>query len=280
PTLPAPDQRESRAVQPHPARRMGLRAPLLQRDRPPQSPTPMATHLQSPPTPHRTRRQTTHHPRHQRPWAGHLVGDHLVLNGCPGVNGRAVRRVPAPRAARRGRSARQIGRTCRPPGRGEDHLPRDRDLARTIGGAHGRNGQILSQRREGMPDGVIECRNVAGEGVPADTLRCGLRRPADDPRRTAMTDPEQVTYRTVGVDYDLLDAGKREALAAALSTSAFARERGAVAEDASRGESAFVMRWQGQQLALVLECLGTKSTLASLYQQETGVDRFEWIGVD
>src|SRR5690606_39475934 len=105
---------------------------------------------------------------------------------------------------------------CRPPGRGEDHLPRDRDLARTIGGAHGRNGQILSQRREGMPDGVMECRNVAGEGVPADTLRCGLRRPADDPRRTAMTDPEQVTYRTVGVDYDLLDAGKREALAAAL----------------------------------------------------------------
>lgn len=95
-----------------------------------------------------------------------------------------------------------------------------------------------------------------------------------------MTDHEQVTYRAAGVDYDLLDAGKREALVAALGTSAFALGRGAVAEDASRGESAFLLRWQGQQLALVMECLGTKSTLAGLYQQETGVDRFEWIGVD
>jgi hypothetical protein len=33
PPLPAPDQRQSRTLQPHPARRMGLRPPLHQSSR-------------------------------------------------------------------------------------------------------------------------------------------------------------------------------------------------------------------------------------------------------
>lgn len=88
------------------------------------------------------------------------------------------------------------------------------------------------------------------------------------------------TYRASGVDYDVLDAGKREAIAAALATSSFAATRGASAVDATRGEPAFVFRVAGTQLALVLECLGTKSSLARQYQEESGVDRFDWVGFD
>lgn len=93
-----------------------------------------------------------------------------------------------------------------------------------------------------------------------------------------MTDP--VTYDSVGVDYDVLDAGKRDALAQALATSSLAMARGAAAVDASRGEPAFVLRLGEVNLALVLECLGTKSVLAREYQELTGTDRFDHIGID
>jgi phosphoribosylformylglycinamidine cyclo-ligase len=95
-----------------------------------------------------------------------------------------------------------------------------------------------------------------------------------------MDGDDPITYRTAGVDYDLLDTGKREAIAAALATSGFAEPRGATAVDASRGEPAFVARFHGVQLALVLECLGTKSMLARQFQEEVGIDRFEWTGID
>jgi phosphoribosylformylglycinamidine cyclo-ligase len=89
-----------------------------------------------------------------------------------------------------------------------------------------------------------------------------------------------VSYSAAGVDYDLLDAGKRHAIAQALLTSSFAVPRGARAVDASRGEPAFVFTLGGLNLAMVLECLGTKSTIARQYQELTGVNRFDWIGVD
>jgi phosphoribosylformylglycinamidine cyclo-ligase len=95
-----------------------------------------------------------------------------------------------------------------------------------------------------------------------------------------MTEHNSTTYRSVGVDYDLLDAGKRQAILAALGTSALAAARGAQALDASRGEPAFVMSAGGQRLALVIECLGTKSILAREYEAATGVNRFDWIGYD
>jgi hypothetical protein len=56
---------------------MGLRQALHQRKRPPQSPTHLATHLQSPPPPHRNRR-TTRQPRTQPLWAEQLVLEHFV----------------------------------------------------------------------------------------------------------------------------------------------------------------------------------------------------------
>jgi phosphoribosylformylglycinamidine cyclo-ligase len=91
---------------------------------------------------------------------------------------------------------------------------------------------------------------------------------------------EKISYGSVGVDYDLLDAGKRHSIAEALLTSGLATERGAHAVDESRGEPAFLIRLGEVHLALVLECLGTKSVIARQYQELTGINRFDWVGID
>ena len=65
PALPAADQRQSRTLQPHPARRMGLRPALPLRTRTTRSLPRLAPHLQPPPRPHRTERPTTRQPRPQ-----------------------------------------------------------------------------------------------------------------------------------------------------------------------------------------------------------------------
>jgi phosphoribosylformylglycinamidine cyclo-ligase len=95
----------------------------------------------------------------------------------------------------------------------------------------------------------------------------------------AMAEPKG-SYESAGVDYELLDAGKRHALAQALMTSGLAAGRGAEGVDASRGEPAFLFRLGDQHLAMVLECLGTKSVIARQYQELTGVNRFDWVGID
>ncbi|MCU1494481.1 MAG: Phosphoribosylformylglycinamidine cyclo-ligase [Acidimicrobiaceae bacterium] len=87
-------------------------------------------------------------------------------------------------------------------------------------------------------------------------------------------------YERAGVDYDTLDAAKRTALAAALSTTSFPLARGARLDDASRGEPAVVVEVGGVTLGFVLECLGTKSTIARAYEELSGVDRFDAIGYD
>ena len=58
--------------------------------------------------------------------------------------------------------------------------------------------------------------------------------------------PDGASYRAAGVDYEVLDAGKRQALARALSTSPLLGERGGRALDASRGEPAFVFELDGR----------------------------------
>jgi phosphoribosylformylglycinamidine cyclo-ligase len=65
-----------------------------------------------------------------------------------------------------------------------------------------------------------------------------------------------------------------------LLTSGLAAGRGAHAVDASRGVPAFLFSVGGTHLAMVLECLGTKSVIARQYQELTGVNRFDWVGVD
>ncbi len=87
-------------------------------------------------------------------------------------------------------------------------------------------------------------------------------------------------YRDAGVDYETLDAGKRSAIAKALSTSALAAARGARALDSSRGEPAFVFELDGRAFAFVVEGLGTKSIVARHVLEQQGVDRFGEVAYD
>ena len=88
-----------------------------------------------------------------------------------------------------------------------------------------------------------------------------------------MADPDvHSAYRQAGVDYTVLDAGKRDALGEALATSHWLAAAGGRALDASRGEPAFVLRFAGSTLAFVLETLGTKSMLAREYHELSEAD--------
>jgi phosphoribosylaminoimidazole (AIR) synthetase len=96
-----------------------------------------------------------------------------------------------------------------------------------------------------------------------------------------VADPDvHSAYRQAGVDYAVLDAGKRSALTEALATSHWLAAGGARAIDESRGEPAFVLRFAGSTLAFVLETLGTKSVLAREYHELAGVNRFDHVAYD
>jgi phosphoribosylformylglycinamidine cyclo-ligase len=96
-----------------------------------------------------------------------------------------------------------------------------------------------------------------------------------------MSEPRASTdYRDAGVDYDALDAGKRSAIAKALSTSPLLLARGGRALDSSRGEPAFVFELDGRALAFVVEGLGTKSIIARHVLEEQGIDRFADVAYD
>ena len=87
-------------------------------------------------------------------------------------------------------------------------------------------------------------------------------------------------YRQAGVDYDVLDEAKRAALAQALATSGLLSRRGGKALDASRGQPAFVFSLGSQNLAFVVEGLGTKSIIARQYEELTGESRFDAVAYD
>ncbi len=87
-------------------------------------------------------------------------------------------------------------------------------------------------------------------------------------------------YRQAGVDYDVLDAAKRAALAQALATSPLLERRGGRALDASRGQPAFVFELGATRLAFVVEGLGTKSIIARQYEELTGESRFDAVAYD
>src|SRR5947209_8758096 len=95
-----------------------------------------------------------------------------------------------------------------------------------------------------------------------------------------MQEPTATGYRDAGVDYDMLDAAKRLAIAKALSTSALLGARGGHALDGSRGEPAFVFELEGRSFAFVLEGLGTKSVIARRVLEEQGVNRFAEVAYD
>lgn len=103
---------------------------------------------------------------------------------------------------------------------------------------------------------------------------------AEGPKAAPTTDAASA-YDAAGVRYDVLDAGKRAALAAAAATApGRLAALGGAPVMASQGEPAFVVRLPGVTLASVLECLGTKSVLARRYQEEGGEGRFRDVGFD
>jgi phosphoribosylformylglycinamidine cyclo-ligase len=87
-------------------------------------------------------------------------------------------------------------------------------------------------------------------------------------------------YRRSGVDYEVLDEIKREAIALASATAPLLAASGAAEVSKSRGSSAYVFELNGTTLALVVEGLGTKSIIASEYLDATGVSRFADIARD
>jgi phosphoribosylformylglycinamidine cyclo-ligase len=95
-----------------------------------------------------------------------------------------------------------------------------------------------------------------------------------------MDDSPRSAYRSAGVDYDALDAGKRNALTEALATSGLLAAAGGRALDESRGEPAFVFELGSQTLAFVLEGLGTKSIIARQLEDELGVSGFSAVAYD
>jgi phosphoribosylformylglycinamidine cyclo-ligase len=95
-----------------------------------------------------------------------------------------------------------------------------------------------------------------------------------------MTESARSAYRSAGVDYDALDAGKRNALTEALATSSLLALSGGRALDESRGEPAFVFEVAGQTLGFVLETLGTKSVIARQLEPELGVGPYAAVAYD
>jgi len=91
--------------------------------------------------------------------------------------------------------------------------------------------------------------------------------------------PGDQAYREAGVDYAVLDAGKRLAVSAALESSSQLQRHGGRAIDGSRGESAFVFELGGQTLAFVLEGLGTKSIIARAVAEQ-GDNHFDGVAYD
>ncbi len=87
-------------------------------------------------------------------------------------------------------------------------------------------------------------------------------------------------YGSAGVDYETLDAGKRDALSEALATSTLMAAAGGRALDESRGEPAFVFELADQTLAFVLETLGTKSIIARQVHEQLGVNAFDNLAYD
>jgi phosphoribosylformylglycinamidine cyclo-ligase len=95
-----------------------------------------------------------------------------------------------------------------------------------------------------------------------------------------LSEARSSAYGAAGVDYEALDAGKRNALTEALATSGLLAAHGGSALDASRGEPAFVFSVAGQTLAFVLETLGTKSMIARELESRLGAQAFANVAYD
>jgi phosphoribosylformylglycinamidine cyclo-ligase len=94
-----------------------------------------------------------------------------------------------------------------------------------------------------------------------------------------MTETGAGAYEAAGVDYAVLDAAKRRSIEAVRSSLAWPEQAGAHVLPETVGEPAQVVEVGGLRLATVIECLGTKSTVA-LEAEPLGIDGWPAIGVD
>lgn len=92
---------------------------------------------------------------------------------------------------------------------------------------------------------------------------------------------KSMTYAGSGVDYDAVDAFKRQAQARAILTERNVSHREDIYPDASsRGESAYVMEIGNRFFAQVEEGLGTKDMVADVMQDLTGHSWHNAIAID
>lgn len=102
------------------------------------------------------------------------------------------------------------------------------------------------------------------------------KKPNINPGKTATN----LSYSSSGVNYENLDKIKRLAQTAAMDTSKNLDSFGFKALDNSRGETAFVWDEGSSYKALVIESLGTKSTIAEEVLEKSGKSYFAEIAQD
>jgi phosphoribosylformylglycinamidine cyclo-ligase len=96
-----------------------------------------------------------------------------------------------------------------------------------------------------------------------------------------MTDaPRPLTYASTGVDYDAMDPFKRACQLAGKATAKACERFGFGEVEASRGESAYLLRGTGHDIAHVQEGLGTKNLVADAMYELTGEHWYDKIAQD
>lgn len=88
---------------------------------------------------------------------------------------------------------------------------------------------------------------------------------------------QQMTYHSVGVDYDAMDPFKRAATKAARTTATCLARFGMKEHEASRGESAYLVEASDHFLSHVEEGLGTKNLVADAMYALTGASHYNHI---
>ncbi len=89
-----------------------------------------------------------------------------------------------------------------------------------------------------------------------------------------------LTYADAGVDYSRVDALKLLAQRSARATAHHLTNRAAHEIEASRGESAYLFEINGQIIASITECLGTKALVADAVRRVTGRTHYDTIAQD
>jgi len=89
-----------------------------------------------------------------------------------------------------------------------------------------------------------------------------------------------LSYEKSGVNYDTLDAFKRECQKYAATTNGALASHGLREPASIRGESAYLLETENEYLAHVEEGLGTKNLVADAVMEATGKSFYENIGID